>query len=207
MACTPGPSDDPKLPLHAFITRTITTNPAGKQTVSDSALWCGHSAKPQPTLADLRQAALKLLPKPAIGVAGNGTTLLNIQTIMWLNTTADRDLGTVTVVGEHVHLRAHLNTVDWNFGDGTTDTSDSPGKVYGHPDTCAERICTDFFGHTYTDKAGPTTITATPSWTAEYSIAGKPWAPITPDIGGTTVRTQITIKQAHSVLVPDPSHS
>jgi hypothetical protein len=137
IACTPGPSDDPKLPLHAFITRTTTTDPTGKHTVTDSALWCGRSQKPQPTLADLRQAALKLLPKPGIGLTGKGATLINIQTIMWLDTTSDRDLGTVTVVGEQVRIRAHLTAVAWNFGDGTSDTSTGPGKAYGHPDTCS----------------------------------------------------------------------
>jgi hypothetical protein len=206
IACTPGPSDDPKLPLHAFITRTTTTDPTGKHTVTDSALWCGRSQKPQPTLADLRQAALKLLPKPGIGLTGKGATLINIQTIMWLDTTSDRDLGTVTVVGEQVRIRAHLTAVAWNFGDGTSDTAPGPGKAYGHPDTCPTTTCDDFFGHTYTNRAGPTTITATPTWTAQYSIAAKPWAPITPGIPGATTQAHLVIKQAHSELVPAPSH-
>jgi hypothetical protein len=207
IACTPGPTDDPKLPLHAFITRTTTTDPTGKHTVTDSALWCGRSQKPQPTLADLRQAARRLLPTPGIGLTGHGATLINIQTIMWLDTTSDRDLGTVTVVGEQVRIRAHLTAVAWNFGDGTSDTSTGPGKAYGHPDTCSTATCDDFFGHIYADRVGPTTITATPTWTAAYSIAGKPWAPITPDIPGATTQAQLTIKQAHSVLVPTPGHS
>jgi len=206
LACTPGPTDDPRLPLHAFITRTTTTDRTGKQTVTDSALWCGHTQKPQPTLPDLRQAALKLLPKPRIGLTGNGTTLVNIQTIMWLDSTADRDLGTVTVVGQRVRIRAHLTSVAWTFGDGRSGTSTGPGTAYGHPDTCATTTCHDFFGHTYTDQAGPATITATPTWTAEYSIAGRPWAPITPDLHGATVQAQLTIKQAHSILVPTPGH-
>jgi hypothetical protein len=206
IACTPGPTDDPKLPLHAFITRTTTTDPTGKHTVTDSALWCGRSQKPQPTLADLRQAALKLLPKPGIGLTGKGATLINIQTIMWLDTTPDRDLGTVTVVGEQVRLRAHLSSVTWTFGDATSDTAPGPGKTYGHPDTCPTTTCDDFFGHIYTDRVGPTTITATPTWTAQYSIAAKPWAPITPDIPGATTQAHLVIKQAHSELVPAPSH-
>jgi hypothetical protein len=181
--------------------------PTGKQTLTDSAPWCGHSQKPQPTPADLRQTALKLLPTPHIRLTANGTTLINIQTIMWLDTTPDRDLGTLTITGTQVRIRAHLTTTTWTFGDGTTNTSTGPGKPYNHPDTCPTTTCPDFFGHTYTNKTGPTTITATPTWTAEYSTTNKPWTPITPNIPGTTTRAHLTIKQAHSILVPTPTHN
>jgi hypothetical protein len=207
IACTAGPSDNPKVPLHAFITRTTTTDASGNQTVTDSALWCGHAQKPQPTLVDLRQAALKLLPKPGIGVAGKGTTLVNLQTIMWLDTPANRKLGSATVVGTRVQIRAHLSSVAWDFGDDTADMATEPGKPYGHPDTCDQIVCDEFFGHIYTTRTGATTITATPTWFAEYSVDNSNWLPITPDIPGTTVTTQITIRQAHAVLVPNPEHS
>src|SRR4051794_3617917 len=97
-----------------------------------------------------RDEAEKLLPHPGIGTAPPGhATLVNIETVLWLGTAADRTLGTVTLLGHRVDLRAHLDQVAWDFGDTTTGVTTGPGKPYTTAEPCRTAACPGYFGHTY----------------------------------------------------------
>jgi hypothetical protein len=91
--------------VDAFATLTLdpTTNTWGNPVV-----WCPQDTTPGPDPATLREQAIRLLPTVAIGTAPRADTLVNIETILWADTTATRDLGTVTVTGIKVHLRARV---------------------------------------------------------------------------------------------------
>jgi hypothetical protein len=161
-------------------------------------------AIPQITGAMLREQAEKLLPHPKIDTAPTGAnTLINIETVLWIDTAADRTLGTVTLLGHHVGLRAHIDTVDWNFGDRQTDHTTDPGRAYTRADPCRTPQCPSYYGHTFRH-TGRYTITATLIWTGRYQLDGGAWQTITQPVTAPSTAHPITVKQARGVLIPNP---
>jgi len=170
----------------------------------------GPPPPPQVTPFDAYAAVLRLVPSPAIGVApGKGRTLVNMETIFWVNSAADQSLGPVTLLGHQVGLRIHARAAAWAFGDGSTDTSAGLGRPYAAADGCGEAVCAGYFGHTYVS-TGEMTVSATVTWAGEFSVDGGPWRGIAnPATGANTVEgpaatRPITVIQARGVLVQDP---
>ena len=170
----------------------------------------GPPPPPQVTPFDAYAAVLKLVPSPAIGVApGKGRTLVNMETIFWVNSAADQSLGPVTLLGHQVGLRIHARAAAWAFGDGSTDTSAGLGRPYAAADGCGEAVCAGYFGHTYVS-TGEMTVSATVTWAGEFSVDAGPWRGIAnPATGANTVNgpaatRPITVIQARGVLVQDP---
>ena len=170
----------------------------------------GPPPPPQVTPFDAYAAVLRLVPSPAIGAApGKGRTLVNMQTIFWVNSAADQSLGPVTLLGHQVGLRIHATATAWAFGDGTTDTSTGLGRPYTAADGCGDAVCAGYFGHTYAS-TGAMTISATVTWAGEFSVDGGPWRGIAnPATGANTVAgppatRPIAVIQARGVLVQDP---
>ena len=170
----------------------------------------GPPPPPQVTPFDAYAAVSRLVPSPAIGAApGKGRTLVNMQTILWVNSAADQSLGPVTLLGHQVGLRIHARATAWAFGDGITDTSAGLGRPYTAADGCGDAICAGYFGHTYAS-TGPVTISATVTWAGEFSVDGGPWRGIAnPATGantvdGPTATRPIAVIQARGVLVQDP---
>lgn len=170
----------------------------------------GPPPPPQVTPFDAYAAVLRLVPSPAIGAApGKGRTLVNMQTIFWVNSAADQSLGPVTLLGHQVGLRIHATATAWAFGDGITDTSAGLGRPYTAADGCGDAICAGYFGHTYAS-TGAMRISATVTWAGEFSVDGGPWRGIAnPATGANTVdgpaaTRPIAVIQARGVLVQDP---
>jgi hypothetical protein len=151
-----------------------------------------------------RDEAEKLVPHPGIGVAPpGGVTLVNIETVLWVKTNQDRFLGTVTLLGHRVDLRAHVEEVHWDFGDGETDTSMTPGKPYTNSDPCKTVDCPDYYGHTYIH-TGEVTITAQLIWTGEFRVDQGTWQPIAGTVAAPATQTSVHVKEARGILVPNP---
>jgi hypothetical protein len=168
-------------------------------------VWCPNDAQPALTMAAVRQQVLRLLPKVAVGIAWKTTALVNAETVVWAATEAERSLGTVTVVGRQVGLRIAFDHANWDFGDGVTDTTSSPGKAYTDSDPCHTAQCADYYGYTYTD-TGERTITLTVAWHAEFSLdGGRTWAAVdqAPLTGPQATHT-LTVEQARGILVNNP---
>lgn len=176
-----------------------------------TSFWCPMAQAAQtgttaPDAATLRDQAFRLLPRVAIATTEGAHTLVNIQTLLWAATGTERDLGTVTVLGRPVHLRVHFQQARWAFGDGSTDTSSTPGKPYDREhDRCNTKLCPHYYGHVYT-ATGSMALTLRVSWTADYSTDGAafqrvPGGPIT---GPPSTRT-IIVREARGVLVADPN--
>jgi hypothetical protein len=160
---------------------------------------------PQVTGDMARQEAEKLLPHPRIGTAPIGpVTLVNIETVLWVDTPANRVLGTVTLLGHRVSLRAHVERVDWNFGDDSTDTTPTPGKAYTNADPCKTVDCPDYFGHTYVH-TGRVTIAAELTWTGQFRVDGGVWQAIPGTVTAPATSAAIHVKEARGILVPNPS--
>jgi hypothetical protein len=58
-----------------------------------------------------------------------------METIMWVSTARQRELPTVTILGRPVAVHLRLAHVSWDFGDGHSATTDTPGTLDGPPST------------------------------------------------------------------------
>lgn len=169
-----------------------------------TSMWCPGEADPILRTGALRDAALRLIPSINIGVT-RGLNLVQTQTILWAVTDKDKNLGTVTVVGQNVHLRIHFDKATWEFGDGSSATADSPGAAYPSAGECDKPQCGKYFGHVY-KTTGTMTVSLTVTWTADFSLNGTEWQPIATDpLPGPASTTTIELKEARGVLVPNPS--
>jgi hypothetical protein len=187
---------------HNFV--VVTTNSHGHQTFDPQCGVVPAKGRPRVTPELARAQAEKLLPHPHIGTApAGGVTLVNIETVLWVDTAPDISLGTVRLLGYRVTLRAHLQRVAWDFGDDTTDVTSSPGKAYSHADPCTTAQCPDYFGHTYT-RTGQLTIGAQLSWSGQFQVDGGPWQDIPGTVTAAATGTGMHVKEARGVLVDNP---
>ena len=152
----------------------------------------------------VRDRAVRLIPTANVGLAPHDTSLINIQTIMWVGAPATQTLPPVTILGQRVTITLTLHHVDWEFGDHQNTRTNTAGKAYDNVhDPCRTATCPDYFGHTYRNP-GSTTIHATATWTASFTVAGERATPIPGSVAGPTATTTLAVKQARSVLVPNP---
>jgi hypothetical protein len=179
----------------------------GKVAWTNLGYWCPQSSNPTPVpnAATIRDQVIKLLPKVAIATTGSPATLVNLQTVLWADTPAQRSLGRIAIVGQPVWLRIAFAHAAWNFGDGDAETSDDPGKAYdADGDPCAEVMCPDYYGHVYR-RTGHVTISLTVSWQATYSLDGTHFVSVDPDaLSGPATTHALLVRQARAVLVPNP---
>lgn len=170
-------------------------------------VWCpGLQPDAQPTTSQLLATVTKLLPAQQIGSGPppDGLTLVNIQIILWLNGgSAMQSFGAATLVGHKVEFQGRIAYTDWAFGDGASEQSDAGGRVYDLTlNPCRTPICPGYFGHVY-KKAGPTTITATPHWDAQFRVDGSAWQDLG-TVAGPASSLGMTLHEARAVLVPSP---
>ena len=151
-----------------------------------------------------REAAQRLVPRPAVGIAPpGGASLVNIETLLWVDTAPARTLGTVTLLGHRVALRVQVVRVAWDFGDGTTATTASVQRRYDPADPCSTVLCARYWGHVYT-RPGPVTVSARVTWSGQFQVDGGEWAPITGTVTGPAASQDLTIREARGVLVATP---
>ena len=165
---------------------------------------CTQPAKPVVTAAMVRDRVVRLIPSAALGLAPHDSTLVNIQTIMWVDAPKTQPLPPLTILGQRVTVTLTLSDVTWSFGDGQTTSTNTPGKAYDTAhDPCHTATCPGYFGHTYRT-SGTDTIRATAAWTARFAVDGGNAATIPGTVAGPTATTTVAVKQARSVLVPNP---
>jgi hypothetical protein len=201
------PKDLPTDP-HVSTLALLRSDDGAKTWIYDGADCTALTAAPRVTPLLVRQQIEKLVPRPGIGVAPpGGKTLVNLQTVLWANTPADRGLGTVTLLGTYrVALRVHVQRVAWAFGDGATETSDGPGLPYRKGEHCTTVTCAGHFGHVYAS-TGTMRITSRVTWSGQYSVNGGPWQDVAGTVDGPPASIQITVLEARGVLVADPTPS
>ncbi|HEV7192710.1 MAG TPA: hypothetical protein VGN35_05825 [Jatrophihabitantaceae bacterium] len=155
------------------------------------------------TPAAIRAEAQKRVPHPRVGVAPpGGTTLVNIQTLLWVDTPADLDLGTVVLLGQPVGLRVHVHHVAWTFGDGHSGVTTTPGRRYDPADPCRTAGCPGYDGHVYAT-TGRVSISAQVTWIGEYRVGTGAWQPIAGTVTGIGQSVTIAVREARGVLVPN----
>jgi hypothetical protein len=168
--------------------------------------WCpkenAPAPPPMPTTAQLREELIRLLPHVPVGWIGPHLSLVNVQEILWVPTAADRDLGTVTIVGRTVNLRVNVEQAAWDFGDGARDSTSNLGRTYSRATPCSTKQCPGYYGHTYTTR-GPETIRLSLTWTGQYSLdGGASWTAVGGGaITGPASTASVDVKEARAVLV------
>lgn len=148
---------------------------------------CGVDMLPQLTEADFRRLPL---PSPALTLQPDrGWVLINVPTIV----TTDPSPVTLQteLLGYPITVEATPTSWTYNFGDGHTLTTTSPGRPYPHHD----------LAHEYT-APGRATITLTATWTGRYQINDMPtWHTITGTATTTTTSAPFTVEEVTSRLV------
>lgn len=148
---------------------------------------CGVDLLPELTVADFR-----LLPLPAPGLTmqpDRGWVLVNIPTVV----TTDPSPVTLRteLLGYGVTVEATPTSWTYDFGDGHTLTTTSPGRPYPHHD----------LAHEY-EAPGTAAITLTASWTGRYQVDGTTvWRDITGTATTTTTSAPFTVEEVTSRLV------
>ena len=158
--------------------------------------------RPQVTPQLVRQQVVRLVPTAAVGLAPHGTTLVNIETVMWADAPHQQNLAPVTILGQRVVISLTLDHVAWSFGDGASATS-GPGRAYSDSDPCRARTCPQYFGHVY-DVTGSRTVSATAYWQASFTVDGGASQDVPGAVPGPAASADVAVKQARGVLVPNP---
>jgi hypothetical protein len=190
-------------PLTTQVTLVEQPNGTWVQTNSDCSVIAGPPANDP---AAVRAEFLKLLPDVAVkATPGNGQQqgLVDVEALFWINTPARLNLGTTPLLGHQVAITATVQTVTWSFGDGTTTTSNNPGRAFLETDHCYTLACPDWFGHTYT-RTGSMTVTAAVTWSGNYQVVGGAPLDTTGTVTTTATNFPIQVMQAQSVLVTNP---
>jgi hypothetical protein len=164
------------------------------------------NAPPHVTPEMVRQEAQRLVPRAAIGLAPKQKTLVNVETIMWVDTPRERDLPIATILGQQVAVHITVTGVAWDYGDDNTDSHGPVGTPYdAKHDPCKTKQCADYYGHTYAT-TGHMTITATVNWRASFRVGGGPVTAIPGALTGPTAAADVLVREARAVLVPDDPH-
>ncbi len=153
------------------------------------------------TPAMVRQEVVRLLPPVAVGVApADGPTLVNLETIFWSPTAAQRQLGPVTILGQRVAITIRFDHATYDFGDGASATVRTPGTPWSS-DICDTAQCPTLDGHTYTRPTEALTASSRVTWTASFTVGGGAAQAIPGTIDGPASQHQLQVREARSVIV------
>lgn len=129
-----------------------------------------------------------VFPQLTVKVQPAGRTLVNLDTIVYTDRYRVYSQ-TVTVLGFPVEVQAAAASYTWNFGDGTTLTTKTPGNPYPSKDIT----------HKYM-KRRAVSLTLTVNYEAQYNVANTGWRYIgTVPITGPA--TALQVREAVPVLV------
>jgi len=165
---------------------------------------CIRPARPVVTAALVRAQVVRLVPTAALGLAPDSVTLVNIQTVMWVDAPGAQNLPMVRILGQRVVIHLIADHVAYDFGDGRSDADGPVGKRYdGTGDPCRTRLCPDYYGHVYTVR-GEKTVTATVYWRASFTVDGGPRQQVPGTVAGPASSATVRVREARAVLVPNP---
>ncbi|WP_185442900.1 PKD domain-containing protein [Kribbella qitaiheensis] len=132
-----------------------------------------------------------LFPGLGVKVQPKARTLVNLDTIVYTDQ-SKVSVNTVSLLGFAVVVEATPMSYIWNFGDGKSVTTTSPGKAYP-----AKEIT-----HKYL-KRGDVSVTLTTNYAARYSVAGTGWQYVEGTVAIAGPATGLLVREAVPVLV-DP---
>ena len=182
--------DTPVLPL--WRRDRATTSSAWGEWYTVVGWTCPADYAPTFTAEDFRR--LPLAPLPLTIQPARAEHLVNMPTIVY--TAPAQQLLTTNLLGYPVEVEATPTSYTWDFGDGTTLTTTSPGHPYPNHDVA----------HPY-PRPGTYTVTLTTTWTGRYRLAGTAtWATVTGTATTTTTSPPVTAVEAPTHLVTADCH-
>lgn len=126
---------------------------------------------PRPSPEALAAAAfervIELAPRPALDVAPARLGLTGFPSFFWVGNDLAPVTATATVPGLTVRAEARPGEYAWDFGDGSTRTTQHPGRAW-------TRRRDGNVGHLYETK-GRYEPTVTVVWSARWRVNGGPW--------------------------------
>lgn len=171
-AAKPGPSDATNRSRGPEILLGAAGCDGADQAQGDVIVTFCPAPEPEPrpvlTLAMIRSAFAEL-PLPASTLViqpPDGLTLVNFATNFYTPSTS-AITRTVTLLGQRVTLEATPSRYRWDFGDGTTTTTDEPGAPYPRLDVTHSYLRTG----TYRPRLATT-------YTGRFRVAGGGWRAI-----------------------------
>ncbi|GAA1930299.1 hypothetical protein GCM10009737_35310 [Nocardioides lentus] len=100
-----------------------------------------------------------------------GETLVNFDTIF--STEAEEDTASVSLLGQLLEFEAFPSSYTWEHGDGSTQTTDHPGRAY------AEGVAASrYVSHRYEDAQVTVEPSVDTTWSGRYRLNGGPWLPV-----------------------------
>jgi hypothetical protein len=130
-----------------------------------------------------------LFPKLRVKVQPAERTLVNLDTIVYTDQSR-MSSHTVQMLGFPVLVEATPMSYTWNFGDGTSVTTTTPGRPYPAKDIT----------HKYMKKGG-VSLTLTTNYAARFNVAGTGWQYIDGTVPITGPATPLQVREAVPVLV------
>ena len=115
-------------------------------------------------------------------------TLVNFATIFY--TEPQPFSRTVTLLGQQVEIVATPESYSWNFGDGTTEQTSTPGSPYPSTEVT----------HSYTDAHVTVHTSVDVTYGARFQVAGGPWQSIPGAVTITGPATALRVSEAAAVL-------
>lgn len=115
--------------------------------------------------------------------------LINIDTMLYAEAgTFER---TVNLLGRDVTIRAVPSQFMWHHGDGTTQTTRSPGKSTASSDVA----------HVYRKPVVGLRLSVDTTWRIEYRVASGPWRELDETLTVSGPVTTLTTREARPILV------
>jgi len=139
----------------------------------------------------MAQSAVASLPMPALelNVQPDGPTLVNAPTIFYAE---PKPFSTsVELLGHTIDVRAEPVSFIWVHGDGTSQSTPTPGKPYPHRDVA----------HRYMKPNAGVSARVDTVYEVEYSIDGDGWESLDTPLVATGPATSIEVQEAAPVLV------
>ncbi|HEY1133197.1 MAG TPA: PKD domain-containing protein [Nocardioides sp.] len=128
----------------------------------------------------LPEAVLQIQPPDQV-------TLVNLETNFF--TTAAPIATTVTVLGYAVELDITATSFVWDFGDGTTTTTATPGAPYPDLDVT----------HPYS-RVGTYETSVTVTWSADFRVDGGAWQTVDGTVVMASEPVALDVREATPVL-------
>lgn len=147
------------------------------------------AAPPQVTEAMILQA-FRRIPLPSLISHSQpaNKTLINFDTIFF--TQAQPLTRQVTLLGQGVRLEITPSRFEWVHGDGTTETTSTPGAPYPAKDIV----------YRYADAHRTVAHRVVVTWSAEYSLNGGPLRPVNGTVTTNGPATPLRIAEASPAL-------
>lgn len=155
-------------------------------------------ARPQLTMWIVQQAFAEVPVPPAESDVQppDGETLVNFPTIF--STQAAEFTESLVLLGYRVDLRISPASYTWVHGDGTRQTTDSPGRAWSKGVPMSEYI-----SHEYEKTAKDLGVRVDVTWTADFRVDGGAWQPVNGTVTVTGPEEQLDVLEADPLLVGD----